>query len=321
MKRILFFIAIIISIAACKKNKPTIDTPHEPEFHTSDIALFWDVFDNSDASFSSQKFKANYINKGTEGLKDYAALKNLAPALQSTLTTNGYLEYYNSVRENTLDLSATIQQSEAAFSQLKAIYSATKIPSVYFLIGALTAGGKVSDNGLLIAVEMFSKNEDTALDDLDEWHQNVIRNKAFLPSIVMHEMTHIQQVFEPQNLIFATTLEQSIREGMADFVSHYFLSDKPFTNGHLHTYGNPIEEDLWNEFKTQMNSNYQNTEWLYTGSETSEGHPADMGYYIGYKILEAYSTTFDNADDAIKAMLSATNYKEIFEISRYEDKF
>lgn len=243
--------------------------------------------------------------------------KNLALGLQSTLSNSSYLEYYNSVQANTLDVSEAIEISETAFLELKEIYPNTKFFNVYFLIGAMSAGGRISNNGLLIAVEMFSKNEDTDLSHLSEWHQNVLRNKEYLPSIVVHEFIHMQQ----KRLNYTSVLEKSIAEGMADFISFHLLDSQPFMNEHLHSYGNPIEEQIWIEFNNQKSMNYQDTEWLYTGKTTSKGHPADMGYYVGFKILESYSSSFDSIEAAIVAMLSTSNYEEIFEESRYANKF
>ena len=315
----LVFVIVIVSLVACNSNDDEI-TIAEPSFITSDIDLFWQTFDEAE-NFSSGTFQDLYINQGTVGLKDYAVQKNLARDLQLTLKNDSYLSYYHSVRNNTLDVSGTIKISEVAFMDLKDIYPNTKFYNVYFLIGALNAGGRISNNGLLIAVEMFSKSDDTPVQGLGEWHQNVTRNKEYLSSVVVHEFIHMQQQFRPQNPGYRTTLEQSIAEGMADFVSHYLLKGKHFMNEHLHAYGDPLEEELWKEFESQMSLNYQETEWFYTGRTTSKGHPADMGYYMGFKILEAYSATFSNTREAIAAMLSTSNYYDIFERSGYASKF
>jgi hypothetical protein len=322
MKKTAYIFLLISILISCSSNDDVEDfSVAEPEFFTSDIDLFWEVFDNTTTNFSSQEFQNLYVNKGTNGLKDYAKQVNLTLSLQSTLRSSAYLTYYNNIRENTLDLSSAIEKSKDGFSKLKIVYPNAKLFDVYFLVGALTAGGRVSNNGLLIAVEMFSKNTTTNLDDLSDWHQNVIRNKVYLPSIITHELIHKQQQLKPVNSNHKTVLEQSLIEGMADFVSHHLLEGEPFMNEHLHLFGDPIEKELWIEFKTQLDLNYRNTEWLYTGRQTSKGYPADMGYYIGYKILESYSSNFENLNEAIKSMLSKENYYDIFQESNYEEKF
>jgi hypothetical protein len=288
----------------------------EPNFISSDIDLFWEVY-NASENLATEDFQTLYINRGTKGLKDYAELKDLASGLRFTLDKRSYVKYYNGIQENTLDIAETIDISRTAFLKLEDIYPKTNFFNVYFLIGAMSAGGRISNNGLLIAVEMFSKDQDTDLGQLNQWHQQVVRNKEYLPSITVHEFIHMQQ----KRLNYQSVLEKSISEGMADFIAFHLLNNRPFMNEHLHSYGNPVEEQIWNEFNNQKEMKYQNTEWLYTGKTTSQGHPADMGYYVGFKILESYSSNFDSIEDAIIAMLSATDYKKIFKDSNYASKF
>ena len=108
---------------------------------------------------------------------------------------------------------------------------------------------------------------------------------------------------------------------MADFISFYLLPDQPFMNDHLHQYGEEHEQELWELFSEQKDMNYKETQWLYSGTETSQGYPADMGYYMGFKILESFAATFESTESAISAMLSNGNYVYLFEQSGYADKF
>jgi len=292
---------------------------NKPEFHKSDIDLFWELFDSG--NYSEQNVLAEYLNKGSIGLRDYGSQKNLDRALPYILSDPAHIRYYNSIRENTKDLSSAIGISKDAFTKLKNIYPGTEAFDVYFIIGALSAGGRISDNGLMIAVEMFAKSDDTTLFGLSDWQKTVVRNKEFLPSIVVHEFVHLQQQAIRKNTNSGSLLEQSILEGMSDFISHTLLPEQPFMNAHLHRYADPIEEQIWNEFESDLNFLHSSTEWLYTGARTANGHPADMGYYVGYKILEAYSENFENKDEAIASMLAATDYINILKESGYAKKF
>jgi hypothetical protein len=315
--RLLTLIILSLRLNAC--HEVNIQ-PQEPKFYTRDITLFWEVFDGA-TNLSPEYFQQAYIDQGTPGLRDYAEQKDLAAALPIVLNSEAYRDYYLSVRENTLDVSDAVERSKQAFKKLRDIYSGTQFYNVYFLVGAMGAGGRISNNGLLVAVEMFSRKVDTPTERLRDWHQNVTRNKRYLPSIVVHEFIHIQQRFSPSNQGYRTTLEQAIHEGMADFVSKYLLDGEPFMNEHLHTYGDARQSALWEQFEDEMNQDYQDTEWFYTGRKTSLGHPADMGYYMGYKILESYAATFDTIDQAIAAMLSESDYQTIYEQSTYASQF
>lgn len=318
MKKLIYLIFLLACISCSKNNESNV----EPKFYTSDIDLFWKTFDEIKPNFSKADFQTLYIDKGTKGLKDYAAQKNLAFALENILSLNEYLDYYNSIRDNTKNLTLEIEKTKIGFEKLIEIYPDAKLFNVYFLIGSLTAGGRVSENGLLIAAEMFSKTDTTNLDKLNIWHQNVIKTKNYIPSVVTHELIHKQQHFAPKNLQYPTLLEQSILEGMADYISRYLLPDVPNINDHLFEYADPIEQDIWNAFKLEKDLNYSNTNnWLYNGGNVSSTTPADLGYYVGYKILESYSAKFSNKLEAIQSMLSTSNYYDIFDMSKYEEKF
>lgn len=321
MKHVLQMLALIVIcllLDACQEE--AFEPQQGPRFFKNDITLFWQVFEEA-THLSSDYFQQAYIEKGTAGLRDYAKQKDLAKALPVVLNSEAYREYYLEVRENTLNVSGAVERSRQAFNRLKEIYPETRFHDVYFLVGAMGAGGRISDNGLLIAVEMFSKKQDTPTDQLRDWHQNVTRNQKYLPSIVVHEFIHMQQRLSPRNQGYKTVLEQAILEGMADFVSGYLLQGEPFMNEHLHAYGDPREAALWQQFEDEMHLNYRDTEWFYTSRQTSLGHPADMGYYIGTKILEAYAATFDTSEEAVAAMLAEQDYVTIFERSGYAHQF
>jgi hypothetical protein len=191
----IIFGLFLISIFGCSE-KQVIQK--KPNFITTDIDLFWKVFDDNNLYFESDSFKMNYVNKGSIGLKDFDELKNICPELERKLRQSKYLNYYNSIRDNTTDLTDEITISKEAYITFEDIYSGFKQTDVYFLVGALTAGGKKTDNGLLIGVEFFTKSETTSTDQLNEWYQKVLKEKIYLPSIVIHELVHFQQNFIPK---------------------------------------------------------------------------------------------------------------------------
>lgn len=308
---------IVLLLVSCNRDDD-FRVPTEMTFHTSDIDLFWNFYDQNDPfSLKPSDVQELYIANGSIGLQDYSGQKDLPGSLAAILKLEPYQKYYESVRENSLNIQSAIQVSNNAIAELSSIHSGMRYTDVYFLVGALSAGGRISRNGLLIAVEMFTKSPNTSTEKISEWLQTVTKTKDNLPSIIIHELIHFQQNFTPQNSGKISLLEQSILEGMADYISRFLLDGKPFVNAHLHDYGDAHENELWQQFSEGKDLRYADTEWLYTGANTDEGHPSDMGYYVGYKIIEAYASTFSNYKDAINAMLNASNYEAIFERSGY----
>jgi uncharacterized protein YjaZ len=60
--------------------------------------------------------------------------------------------------------------------------------------------------------------------------------------------------------------------------------------------------------------------WLFQG-DRAKNRPADLGYYIGYKICESYYKQAANKKDAIKSILEVRDFNEFLKASKYESKF
>jgi uncharacterized protein YjaZ len=88
---------------------------------------------------------------------------------------------------------------------------------------------------------------------------------------------------------------------------------------HLHTYANPRERKLWEEFRQEMNGK-SSINWLYNGSQAKD-RPADLGYYIGYKICEAYYQNAANKKQAVKDILEIKDSNQFLRASMYDEKF
>jgi len=84
----------------------------------------------------------------------------------------------------------------------------------------------------------------------------------------------------------------------------------------MHVYGNAHEKELWDKFKKQMDGT-QSSDWLYNGQNTPPGVPADLGYYMGFKICEAYYNKAANKKQAVQEILTIQDFKKFFEQSGY----
>jgi uncharacterized protein YjaZ len=112
-------------------------------------------------------------------------------------------------------------------------------------------------------------------------------------------------------------LGKSIKEGSADFISEMIAGK--IINDQLRAYGDPRERELWLEFKQQMDGKDW-SRWLYQGDK-SKDRPADLGYYIGYKICDSYYRHASDKAAAIKDILRIRDFKEFLRASQYESKF
>lgn len=222
--------------------------------------------------------------------------------------------YYDGIRANTLavDTARAIKDSiHAAFRRMSALYPDAKYADVYFLIGRMSSGGTTGRNALLIGTEMNGRDASTPIDELDAWHRAVTGSIAGLPHIVAHEMIHTLQ---GKRAGPETLLRDALDEGSADFLSE-LVSGKRIANP-AYAYGDAHEAELWAKFKTHTDSS-NTSDWLYQGDRTPPGVPADLGYWMGYKISKAYYDKSADKKAAVRAILLYTDASAFLRASGY----
>ena len=211
-------------------------------------------------------------------------------------------KYYASIRPETLQVSKMERRMRAAFRKFKSLYPDAVFPDVYFLVGSANSGGTTGPSGLLIGTEMYGKTSATALDELNPWLRAVISSVDKIPGIVAHEACHYNQHFssapEQRNL-----LGKALQEGSCDTIGELVSGQN--INEHLKIYARTREKDIWYEFAREM---YQPdfSKWIYNGA-TAKDRPADLGYYVGYRIARTY---YDRAKDKRKAVRDILNIQD-----------
>jgi uncharacterized protein YjaZ len=138
-----------------------------------------------------------------------------------------------------------------------------------------------------------------------------------IKSLIAHECVHTQQKNTlDSNAITCNQLYSSLREGIANFIgelltgsTNYKISD---------TYGDQHEKELWNEFKSTL-CWPSGEKWLYNGDNVKD-RPADLGYYIGYKIAQAYYTQAKDKSKAIVEIIEMDDPISFLYKSKYDQK-
>ena len=138
--------------------------------------------------------------------------------------------------------------------------------------------------------------------------QNDIDN---IPYIVAHELIHFNQNYPNKK---STLLDQSIKEGSADFIGE-LISGKHI-NELAFKYGNENEKLLCAEF-VEIMDDFKYHGWLYGSKGKVKERPNDLGYWIGYKICEAYFENTDNKEEAIQDILNIQNFHDFQKKSGY----
>lgn len=314
--RTTFRLSLIFALAATTAfaQMATNADPAAVKFVTSDIESFWKAFDKATTENAEEIYTQEYFAPGSDGLQLFLKYR-IGNAKSFAEQVSSSRKYYEALRAPSRRIAAFEPKMRASFRKLKDLYPDAIFPNVYFVIGRMNSAGTLAPGGLLIGVDMFGANGQVNSDGLSQWQRSVIAPIEKVPFVVAHESIYYQQKYsipgEP------TLLQKSINEGAADFIAE--LISGGHVNPHLHVYGNPLEEELWREFKQAMNGT-DVSNWLYQGDQAKD-RPADLGYYMGYKITESYYRNASDKRAAIKEILEIKDFEEFLKASRYEEKF
>ena len=311
--------------------------PEKVRFVTSDIPNFWRAFDlaakEADAEKRAAIFQAEYLDKGSDGLKDFVRLRiRSAKALAETV---GRLpRFYASVRPSTLRIDEMEKRMRKALVKFKRIYPDASFPDVYFVVGLANTGGTASDSGLLIGAELYGLTPTTPREEFPAWFKTFLRDvtdeaellrlvgRALdtalkpvdrLPYIVAHESCHFNQNYPRQT----TVLEKSVQEGSCDLIAE--LTAGEVINPSLKDYGDRHEAALWRDFQAEMGGT-DLSKWMYNGFKIKD-RPGDLGYYVGYKISKSYYRNSGDKRRAVSDILNIKDFQDFFRRSRYAEKF
>lgn len=291
----MLLLSLVASPAAAQLSHVSPD-PDSARLITADIPRFWAVFDLGTPEALPLLLQRDYLDVGTAGLRDFIP-NRIRSAAALAATINGRRARYQEIRDASLNVRSEERMIRAPFYALKYLYPDAVFPDIYFVVGRLSSGGTASDRGLLIGTEMFH--------DADG-----------LRSIVSHELIHFQQKASGQYAAAEarpTLLAVAILEGGADFIAELISGIRG--NAGTQEYGRAHERAVWEEFRGQMDGK-EFASWFQ--GDPPDGRPAYLGYFVGYRITEAYYNQAPDKKKAIHDILTSRDFEEFLAKSRYQ---
>ena len=283
---LIFSYSIVYNLTGQELFRPD---PYRAEFITTDYEHFWHAYDSLDIS-DVNPFEG-YLQRASPGLAPLVQYIDVNLFYETVVTRK---KDYLKTKDVIDDLGGTLKRVEASYAALEYWYPDAVYPPVFFAVGMFTVGGTISENGLLVGVEL--------LEDVDALH-----------GLVAHELIHFQQQVKGE----PNLLTQSIIEGSADFIGE--LISGVHVNLEAFEYGETHETSLCQEFKEIMKGD-DFEDWLY-GTSGKDNRPKDLGYWIGYKIVESYYHKQKNKRAAISGILNIDDTQKFLEISGYLNAF
>ena len=323
LRRRVLTVVVAVVISACGSSPTAPGAPTDPasaQIITSDLAHFWAAYDAGGKSGSASAFQTRYLDVASPGLTDFIAKRTVTAASLAQMV-QAFPEYFASIRASNLALAtdvAIVSRIRANYGVIKTLYPAATFPPLTLLVGRFSTGGTTSRSGLLVGSEFYSTNAATPLHELPPFQRDNVKHVDSLPIIVAHEHAHALQAQAAGILNRAnkTLLEQALIEGGADFIGE--RSSGGNINGRLWSVALPQESALWQEFKTAMLGT-DISRWLYNqGTSTATPtRPGDLGYFIGYRIVEAYYLRQTDKAAALRAIIEMKDADDFLARSGY----
>ena len=307
--KLLTIISLLIFGSTFSQNKQIIET--------SDIDHFWIAYDQlngtKNKTDSIQIIQTEYLDKASVYFKEFIRLRNFT-AVEYVGLLGKYPKFWKSIRKETENIKNRKPEIEEILVQYETAIPNFKRPNVCFAIGCLRIGGTVSENLVLIGTEIAASTSETDKTELSPWLKTVIGTSGDIVAMISHETIHTQQ----KGGSLRDLVAHSINEGVADFLSERISGMK--IDKVAFSYGLKNDCDLRKEFLSDYSKNKTNlSNWLFNGNK-SANRPADLGYYLGYKIAEDFYNLTKDKKKAVSHLLDRKKYKTIFQKSEYMKK-
>jgi hypothetical protein len=284
-------LAVFLAIAARAEAAPAA-----AEIRTSDVTLFYRLYDAAHGAPSAETLQHDYIDAGSPGVRQFVPQRILSgEALAKKIGANPAL--YERARSCMTVLPAVKQRLRGAFRKLAVLDPEATFPPVTVLVGRGNSGGTTGKSGVLIGLETICSADWLQPDPADR-----------LTHLIAHEYVHVQQF--PQGGEDAapdTVLRQSLVEGGPEFIAE--LTSGQASEAYLQTWTRGRGKEIGEAFLKDQDSTDLKP-WLYNGHGAPE-HPGDLGYWIGYEICRGYYRQAGDKRAAIHDMLTLADPKAL----------
>lgn len=325
MKFLIVIFFIIISVQVIAQNNLAVP-PKNIVLSTADLDNFWQLIEALPGAKSKEDSLAllatHYLDKASPCLKEILTMeqqqngKNIQKEYLALL--NQYPRYFSSLKKNIKSIEQQKEKIHKAYEKLMNLYSTQNFPPVYLAFGIFNTGSTTKDCGLYIGAEMHLLTKQTDLSEFTSntwWLNDFDVQLEYLADVVVHEQIHsLQHLKLPRTL-----LDQAITEGGADFITKLITGKTAGLDEKAHEYGNKYLHQLWEEFAKDMyKEDIYSSKWFFNPTQIEL--PMNMGYFLGYKVAEAYYNNSSDKRRAVTEIIETTDSKFFLERSQFLQK-
>jgi Predicted Zn-dependent protease (DUF2268) len=243
-----------------------------PQILIQDVVRFFEVYDAAGGRPTEDQLQHDYIDSGSEGLHQFAKVRNLSGDTLATALALRPADY-SGARRCVAALDNVRRRLTVALGKLGELYPAAKYPPVTIFIGPDNTGGTTRAAGVLVGLETICRAN---------WLEPNIEDR--LVHLIAHEYAHVQQPVAQGDSTGATVLLASEIEGGAEFIAE--LTSGSVSNTELAVWTKGRTRRIETAFVADEYST-DKSNWLFNGPGTPQ-KPGDLGYWVGYRIVKSY---------------------------------
>jgi hypothetical protein len=327
MRRLRAITALLLLTACARDSSPSSPTEPSGEYPTdpaqaqlvvSDVDRYWRAYDAGGRSGNSAVFQQRYLDSATAGLREFIGLRQLTAA-SLTQVAGAYPAYFDALRSwwRTADRTAVLSTIRANYATLKQLYPNAFFPPVTLLVGRYSTAGTAGTSGLLVGFEFFGTDANAPLGALNSFARD--NQKSWtndLAPLVAHEHTHYLSLRAGATSARngAPLYARVLHEGVAEFIGE-LVSGRPTYLSFFRTW-QANEATYFAEFLQEKDGS-DVSRWLYNQGSSSGGRPGDLGYFIGYRIAQAYYARAADKTQAVRELIELRDPAGILAQSGY----
>lgn len=265
----------------------------EPVIETGDVDRFYKVYDAAGGRPAAEALQHDYVDPGSDGLHELARMRKVTgQSIAAAMAKRP--EIYSKARDCADTLPRVRERLAVVMRKLGDLYPEARFPPITIAVGRgkpVGVGGR--DTGVQIGLEALCATD---------WINPDVEDRFV--GVIAHEYVHVQQAVAFSEGENVTVLAASLEEGAAEFVTE-------LTTGSIaYSYMGGLTAGREKEIETAFAADVDKTElsdWLYNSTPEQ---PADLGYWVGYRIVKSYYQHAADKRQALRDILNMTNPKE-----------
>lgn len=267
----------------------------QPTIHTEDVKRFFEIYNAADGHPTADQLQHDYIDPGSEGLHQFAKVRNITGARIAAALAKNPVIYANAERCMVV-LPRVRERLQVALRTLKRLYPEARLPPLTIAVGRGKPVGVGSPvTGLQIGLEALCAVE---------WLNPDVEDRFV--HVIAHEYAHVQQVPALVDAEHPTVLERSLVEGAAELAAELISGEVAYSQLSASTKGR--EKKIETSFVADVDKS-DLSDWIDNSTLEKAG---DLGYWVGYRIVKSYYQRASDKRQALREILEMTDPKALF---------